>query len=520
MKRLALALCLLTGQAWAASPDVGFYLRKMDTPRDVDALNSNFRTLSDAIRRLNVLVGESGSGTSTSVISISTPIYITNGMVGVGTDDPAYLLDVNGTFQATGNGGVGLVVDGNANVGIGIAAPAYTLDLSGTFHVTGGITFDSTLSVSGGISAASFTGDGSALTALNASQLTSGTIPNARQDSSSVTLQANTFNGASQLIQTTAAGLYPGIDGSLILRVSSVAVGSINLSAAGSNVVWGGTVTSNASQFSGSGSGSSPLTALSSSVTLQGNTFNEAERLVKTSTGNAFCLSGPLYSGQICVSPEAGATEMPGIRLETPSDSTNTVVIEADGSGLAFFKNGTSILTLDKNGGVGLTSSGYFAGNGSLLTGVLVAAANVQVGSLGSSVVASSIALAAVGDAQINAPVGIAKGGTGAITGFTAGGVVFTAPGPILQSTTTLWVNLGRVGIGTTAPAAALEIVAGANVGSGFKKPLYSLTQLNTSTPIVVGVEVMGPSPTYDTYIGTGTSAAASWLNSRTQTYP
>lgn len=37
---------------------------------------------------------------------------------------------------------------------------------------------------------------------------------------STITLQGNTFNGNSQLIQTTSAGLYPALDGSLITNIS------------------------------------------------------------------------------------------------------------------------------------------------------------------------------------------------------------------------------------------------------------------------------------------------------------
>lgn len=47
------------------------------------------------------------------------------------------------------------------------------------------------------------------LTALNATQLTSGTVPNARLDSSSVTLQGNAFNAANKLLQLDGSGLVP-----------------------------------------------------------------------------------------------------------------------------------------------------------------------------------------------------------------------------------------------------------------------------------------------------------------------
>ncbi len=51
------------------------------------------------------------------------------------------------------------------------------------------------------------------LTALNASNLGSGTVPNARLDNTSVTLQANTFNGASQLVQMNGSTQLPAVSG-------------------------------------------------------------------------------------------------------------------------------------------------------------------------------------------------------------------------------------------------------------------------------------------------------------------
>ena len=75
------------------------------------------------------------------------------------------------------------------------------------------------------------------LTNLNASQLTVGTVNNLRL-SPNVTLQGNTFNGASQLIQTTNLSFYPALNGSLItnLNASNLASGTVNDNLLSSNV--------------------------------------------------------------------------------------------------------------------------------------------------------------------------------------------------------------------------------------------------------------------------------------------
>lgn len=70
---------------------------------------------------------------------------------------------------------------------------------------------------------------GTNLTNLNASNLASGTIPDARVDSSSVTLQGNTFNTASHLVQLNSGGV-------LSLGAGSVSVPSLNLSDSGTGL--------------------------------------------------------------------------------------------------------------------------------------------------------------------------------------------------------------------------------------------------------------------------------------------
>ena len=45
-----------------------------------------------------------------------------------------------------------------------------------------------------------------------------------RLDTSSVTMQGNTFNGNSQLVQTTAGGLLPGLDGSNLTNITATTI--------------------------------------------------------------------------------------------------------------------------------------------------------------------------------------------------------------------------------------------------------------------------------------------------------
>jgi hypothetical protein len=93
---------------------------------------------------------------------------------------------------------------------------------------------------------------GALLTNLNASNISSGTIADARL-SANVTVQGNTFNGASQLVQLNGSTQLPAVSG----------VNLTNLNA--SNIA----------------SGTIADARLSANVTVQGNTFNLPNKLVQ-----------------------------------------------------------------------------------------------------------------------------------------------------------------------------------------------------------------------------------------------
>ena len=93
---------------------------------------------------------------------------------------------------------------------------------------------------------------GALLTNLNASNIASGTIADARL-STQVTVQGNTFNGASQLVQLNASTQIPAVSGALLTNLNATNIGSGTIADA----------------------------RLSSQVTVQGNTFNGASQLVQ-----------------------------------------------------------------------------------------------------------------------------------------------------------------------------------------------------------------------------------------------
>lgn len=123
----------------------------------------------------NILCFQSAVGDAGTTPSLSTKMVIAgqSGNVGIGTTSPAYKLDVNGTFHASGAATLdsGLTVTGNilatGNVGIGTTTPQYKLDVNGTLHAAGAVTLSSTLTAAGLITA----NGGTHTTALTATAL-------------------------------------------------------------------------------------------------------------------------------------------------------------------------------------------------------------------------------------------------------------------------------------------------------------------------------------------------------------
>src|SRR6056300_711454 len=158
-------------------------------------------------------IGDFEVGTANLFVDVSTS------NVGIGTTSPGYKLHVNGTsqFEAemrwdlgthvshAGNGtnkdwyirsgetaGKVILQDGGGNVGIGTNSPAYKLDVHGTSNV-------------GALTATSVSGNGSGLTSLNASNISSGTI---NKDRLPGTLNDTTFGS---ITLTSSTCLY--VDG-------------------------------------------------------------------------------------------------------------------------------------------------------------------------------------------------------------------------------------------------------------------------------------------------------------------
>jgi len=143
-------------------------------------------------------LNETTAFTARSNIEVGTANLFVNtetSNVGIGTDAPEYTLDVHGTAN------VG-VLTASSNVGVGTFSPEYALDVHGTANV-------------GALTATTFSGIGTSLTALNAGNITSGTLDTAHVPS----LDASKITGGTLPVSRGGTGTTSSTgSGALVLQ--------------------------------------------------------------------------------------------------------------------------------------------------------------------------------------------------------------------------------------------------------------------------------------------------------------
>jgi len=418
-----------------------------------------------------------------------------------------------GTFTSVSGNGVGLTAINASNIASGTIANARTTASAANGASTIVLRGASGEFAAGAITGTSFSGNGSAITAINASAITAGTLDNARTTAASAngasTIVARDSNGsfaANVGTFVTISGAHSGNGAGLTdINASNISTGTINnarttaASANGANTIVArdsnGSFAANVGTFttvSGAGGGISGING--SNVTT--GTVANARTTAATANGASTIVlrgtSGEFSAGAITGVSFAGS----GAAISAINGSNVTTGTVANARTTGASANGASTLVLrDANGSfagnVITGTTGTFtsvSGNGVSLTAIN--ASNITSGTIANARTTASAANGAstiiARDANGSFAANVVSAATGSFTSVSGNGVALTAlngsnitSGTVANARTTAATANGASTIvlrGTSG-----EFSAGAITGASFTGSGSGLTSIPNS---------------------------------------
>jgi hypothetical protein len=409
-------------------------------------------------------------------------LYVNTGLVGGNVSTNGQILVLSNTFFQYSTANL-LSVTGNTTVRAITAVVNSFAITSNTVSITGNTTIANTLVVTGNTTANSFLGNGNFLTTINATNITTGTLPMAQLGSNVVnTTAAFTISG----LQTFQANLHTGnstvntqFSNSIITLANSTTTTAVGLDAirvgtTSSNVV----IANTTSRFGGN-------------VVITG-TANVSANLVVGASGELVISNGAGIeaNGTLGSSGQLLASNGTGVYWSTITVSGGTVTNVATGSGLTggpitttgtisvvansgIVANATGVFVLANNGIVSNSTGVFVLAN----TGLIANATGVHVNSSMFVNTSGSYTLTGVQTFNANVVIGatsellIANG-----AGIQANGT-FGTSGQVLSSNGTgvYWANVaaasGGSGLFNTSLTSSVGFAANSTLSPAFTAP-------------------------------------------------
>jgi hypothetical protein len=317
----------------------------------------------------------------------------------------------------------------------------------------------------GAITGASFSGNGSAITAINASAITTGTLDNARTSAASA-------NGASTIVLRDANGSFAG------------------------NVITGTTGT-----FTNISGNATSLTAINASNISSGTIANA--RTTASDANGASTIVARDANGSFT----ANIITANGSAISAINGSNVTTGTVANARTTAATANGASTIVLRGTSGefsAGAITGVSFTGDGSALSAIN--ASNVSSGTL-------SATRGGTGSANLTAE--------NVILGNGASAVKVVAPGTannVLTSNGSTWISQAVAAGGTVIPAGTVMLFAQTSAPTGFTK--NTTTGDNSALRVVTGTASTGGSVAFTTAFAsqTPTGSVSTTVNNQTAT--
>jgi hypothetical protein len=376
--------------------------------------------------------------------SVSVPSGATVWVYCDGTNFNAINTESVGNFEVNGN----LTVTGNTNA----VAATYTGNVSALNISTANVTATGAGAFTGNVSAANFTGAGLTITSINASNISAGTIANARTTAASA-------NGASTIVARDSNGSFAANVGTFVTVSGAYSGNGAGLTDINASNISSGTI-SNARTTAASANGASTIVARDASGNFTANAITTT-----SISGNGVALTA------INASNIASGTIA---NVRTTADSANgaSTIVARDSSG-NFTANAITTTSI--------------SGNGIALTAIN--ASNVSSGTLA-----------------------VARGGTGAST-FTANSVVLgngtsslagnmIAPGTsgnVLTSNGSTWTSASTQSVGVGQTWQAVTRTAGTPYTNSTGKPICFLMSFGAGSGAteIITLDIDGVSITF-----------------------
>lgn len=307
---------------------------------------SNDRTTANASNGANTIVLRDSSGSFAGNVGSFTTVNATNGNFTNITANASGLTDINASNITSGTISNDRTTGSTSNS----ASTLVLRDSNGSFGANV-------------VSAASFSGDGTAITAINASNISSGTIANARTTAASA-------NGASTIVQRDAGGNFSA--NTITANISGDISGGTNINA--SNIT-SGTI-NNARTTASSANGASTIVLRDANGSFDANVVN-ATNLSGGGTSITSMNASNLSAGTVASARVSGSyTGITGVGTVTAGTwNANTI---ANLYTTANSANGAStIVARDANGAF---SAGIITADGSGLSAIN--ASNISSGTI------------------------------------------------------------------------------------------------------------------------------------------
>jgi len=456
---------------------------------------ANGRTTADSANGASTIVSRDTNGSFTANVVNATTVNATSGNFTNITGNAVSLTDINASNITSGTISNARTTGSTSNS----ASTLVLRDSNGNFG-------------SNVITASSFSGDGTAITAINASNISSGTIANARTTAASA-------NGASTIVLRDAGGNFSA--NTITANISGDISGGTNINA--SNIT-SGTI-NNARTTASSANGSSTIVLRDVNGSFDANVVN-ATNLSGGGTSITSMNASNLSAGTVASARVSGSyTGITGVGtvtagtwqgnaitntyLANSSVTFNGVAVSLGSSGTIPGANVSSIpnsslvnSAVTVNGtSISLGGSGTVTANASTLTGTslnatVTGSSLTSVGTISSGVWQGTSISTTYTDAKVtsvNAGTGISvnattgavtvtNGGVTALTGTANQITVSASTGSVTLSTpqaiaTGSSVQFGSFGVGTAASGTTGEIRATNNITA-----FYSDERLKTKT--------------------------------------